>query len=177
MTTAARTMIKGMLWLIGAYTVLMTAMILWIVWSLVIDTAPPITNMQARLLSYDAATRTALVRWSGIRHRFCEGETIPKIRDGIVVDLEPGIITGAGTADDQRMQATYPGTTDYPISWDRQIVIPPGVTGIARYVVTFRYACNTIQTMRPIVITPPDVEIPVGPDLSTDVPETEPGMG
>lgn len=177
MTTMARRMIKGVLWLIAAYVALMTVAIVWVGWSLLIDTALPLRNLRASLVSYDPATRTALIRWEGVRVRFCPGVTFPKLRDGVVVDLEPGIITGAGSPEDRRQQALYPGITEYPISWQREIVIPPGVTGVARYVVTFSYACNLLQRLRPIMVTPPDVDIPVGPETNLSVTSPVAGNG
>lgn len=163
MTSRSRQMIHGMLWLISVYIAMMTATIIWIIWSLVIDTVPPLSNIGATLVSYDAETRVARIQWDATRNRFCPGRTIPKIMDGIVVSMEEGIITGAGTAEDRRMQQEQPGASGYPISWTRDITIPPGVTGIARYVVVYNYECNAMQQLRPMVVIPPEVTIPVEP--------------
>lgn len=172
MTTRARKMIRAVLWLIGLYIGMMTAALAWITWSLVIDTMPPLSNIRGTLLSYDPETRIARIQWDATRNRFCPGKTVPKIMDGVIVALEEGIITGAGTSEDRRMEVSHPGEMGYPITWVREITVPPGVTGTARYVSVYYYSCNALQELRPLVVIPPEVEIQVGPEarLAVTVP-------
>lgn len=178
MTVVARRIIRWVLFMVCVYLALMTGLIVWVVWSLMIDVDPPLTNMRGTLLSYDAETRVARIQWDATRNRFCPGRTVPKLMDGIVVTLEEGLITGAGTSEDRRMQQMHPGEMGYPVTWTREVVIPPGVTGTARYVIAYYYECNTLQSMRPLIVLAPEVEIPVGDDAGlTAIDPAEPGRG
>lgn len=164
MTSTARRVIRGMLAVVYLYIAMTTGIILWIVWALALDTTPPIADLRGRLVSYDPVERVALIEWSGTRLRFCPGETRPKLRDGQIIDLEPDVISGGGTADDQIRQRLDPGASDYPVSWRREIRIPQDVGGVVRYNITFFYRCNALQALMPLIVQPPDVEIPVGGD-------------
>lgn len=162
MTATARRILRGMLAVVYLYIVLTTGLIVWGVWALAIDTTPPIADLRGRLVSYDPDNRVALIEWTGTRARFCPGETRPQLRDGQIIDLEPGVISGMGGVDDTIEQGRRPGSTGYPVSWRREIKIPDDVGGVVRYSLTFLYHCNPLQALMPLVVQPADVEIPVG---------------
>lgn len=162
MTTTSRNTLRGALWAMAITYAFLFSIGGWIGWSLFIDTELPLRNLQGRLVSWDAETRTAVVEWVGTRQRFCEGTSTRQLRDGVILDLEGATITMNGTPDDQRWQKQYPGAADYEVTWRSIVGVPDIVKGVARYVVTFRYACNTFQRLLPLVVTPEPVEIMVG---------------
>lgn len=131
------------------------AVALW--WSL--DRQAPLSALAVEFAGWDGgAPGTALVEWSGVRHRSCPGKAYRwLIGQGRVWELPPESVPYAGSME------TFAGGTS---RWVTHVRVPPDASrhaGPLSYRVAFEWECNPLQRWWPVALTVPDAEIPPPP--------------
>ncbi len=122
-------------------------------WAL--DRHLPLTALSARFAGWDGGRpNTALVEWTGVRHRSCPGTAYRwLVGDGRVWPLPAELVPYAGSTE------TFEGGAS---RWVVAVTLPADATesGPTAYRVNFEWECNPLHRWWPVTFTAEDVPFP-----------------
>lgn len=159
MTERARWYSNPMWWLVillGVPTGLLALLLVWAV----IDREAPVHYEGLQAGSYDPKARILSLQWKVRRNRYCPGELERTVQGNVggavslpVVAIDPFV----DTVDVRRARigTSYVGRLNL-------IEVPKTVGGgQVKVTATLRFACNPMQYLLPILVSPPPVFFPV----------------
>lgn len=136
----------------GLIAVLIGILIVCSIWLL--DRQPPLENLTGRFIGWaEDDPRVAIIEWSAIRKRSCQGWNYRNIvMDQIVIPLYPWFIEEREIRDEE---------VDKPTSWRVEFDVPHDFRGgEGAYRVRHEYHCNPLQRVFwPIIVRSNDVQL------------------
>ncbi len=137
---------------VTALALLFYALTLASAWCAFLDTSPPIEILDGHVVSYDPASRIALVQWEALKHRHCPGVRAGWLRDGVVVSLPEVVLP----PEDFRGPAAPAGSI---VRWTIPIEVPAYLGDDMVYRSEWQFSCNFMQTIFPLRVSSPFVPI------------------